>query len=208
MNDNYLQHYGVLGMKWGIRKKEYSKTNSNKIRKIKSQRQKDYQYLKEQSNIYRKAANKDRQGLKNIKKEGVKSKEFKSEYGKNAYKDIGLSKKEAINFLKSDYKKSMTYNTNHHKLYESMIKSFNNTPENKKTLMDKKRRNESISKGAFAVGTILGSSGSVALGILTASPTVALGTAVTTLFLGSYGISKVVPTSDEKIYNRYGKKYS
>lgn len=26
MNNNELKHYGVLGMKWGIRKGEYSKT--------------------------------------------------------------------------------------------------------------------------------------------------------------------------------------
>lgn len=30
MNDNYLQHYGVLGMKWGIRKDNYMGTGKSK----------------------------------------------------------------------------------------------------------------------------------------------------------------------------------
>lgn len=197
----YLYHHGVKGMKWGVRKDKRSSSN---------QRRKDYNSLKQKAAINKRASNSAKKQAADLKKNGVKSKTFKdlhNDYNDKDFKDIyGYTKKEAVDHEIWRLNNEARWDSDRSKKYNEMASSIKNTPANKKTFMDVKRRNEKVAKGLGITGTILGVAGSVAVKKATGSSKAALATAAASGLFGNLAIAGAFPTSDITVYDTYKKK--
>lgn len=110
-----------------------------------------------------------------------------------------------MNNLKSEYSNQIKDRKTEAHNWDKMANSIKQTPLNKKTYLDVVRKRNKIRNGAQVVGTLLGVAGSTALGVATKSPSVALGTMVTTGLFGGYATSKI-GTTETKQYNKKHKK--
>lgn len=198
----YLCHYGIPGMKWGQRK-------AKKESKIKAQRKKDYANMKIKAKKNKEWADNNTKEINDLKKNGIKSKTFKKTYGNISSKQLnelyGYGHKDALKTeidLRSRQRDSFLEDS---KNFNKIAQEVKNTPLNKKTSVDIARRNTKISKGINIAGTVLGTAGSIALGVATKSPKVAIGTAVASGMLGSIATYTAFPTRETAIYEKRNK---
>lgn len=198
--DLILVHSGVKGMKWGVRKDKKAKKRSE-------QRKKDLDHLKKRESDERRFGKEYRKDVADLKKNGIRSKRFgyDASFTNREFKEVyGLTKKEA---LKDQLARSNEFANSHKDAansYKEMYSTLKQTPINKKTFMDKRRTNQKIQSGLFYSGTILGTSGSIALGVITKSPKVAIGSAIVSSFFGLSAISLKGPeTNEHELYKKY-----
>lgn len=128
--ENQLQHHGILGMKWGIRRspeqlgRREKKTDRSGVSKVsRKDKQKATVSLRQQKNSekakeYEEKAAAKRKEIEDLEANGTKSKTFKSVYGESAkLSDLsfslcyGFSKKQAAdNLLRQAKNKEAVYN--------------------------------------------------------------------------------------------------
>ncbi len=186
-------------MRWGHRKK------SERLNKKQQSRDHDYTKRKVAAKKSRQIARQAQRELDDLNKNGYNSKTWKNNKDYAQYwQEVYGTKKQALDSLKSDYSKAIQARKTEAYNLDKLAESIKQTPLNKKTYLDTVRKRNKIRNGVQMTGTILGIAGSAALGSITKSPSVAVGSMITTGLLGGYATSKIGTTEIDQ-YNKRNK---
>ncbi len=163
LQENELAHYGVLGMKWGVRRYQNADGSYTKAGlKKKAKRDKRAAQL-EEDNKKLAADNKLRSTeLNDLQARGLKSPVFKDAYDKHLLSNEAAGVPTITNrydFLYNEKrwrKKDIASNKDRISSNKKLIDNINNTSLNDKTAFDKSSPYQTATVGSLAIGALLG----------------------------------------------------
>lgn len=125
IRDDELQHYGVLGMKWGVRRGNYSKSYSKGVKKLKKYAKKAEKYKTESDRLAYKSARLYAKGRDDDKAKKLDAKSRQKNYTATKYTNAGRKfyKKMEKTFAEVDVKELNPEDVEYGKKYAALILS-------------------------------------------------------------------------------------
>lgn len=162
MESEYLVHYGVKGMRWGVRRYQNPDgTLTRKGQKRMALREDKIKGLNSDLSYSQKRIKRDQSQLDDLNKNGFNSKTWKKAYGNDSdlnddyYKDLGFnSKKDALDSLKGEIQRSIDYDNKSISDTKKAINSIKSASINKKTYAEKSKDGERVAKALFTGGAL------------------------------------------------------
>lgn len=183
--DRYLQHYGILGQKWGVRRYENEDgTLTEAGKKRYANRQSEIKRLGEAIPKAKKLQKKYEKELADLEKNGIKSKYYDLKDDNDLYNSGYDSHEKALEEYKNYTKKNISLEKSWAKEYEHKIKDLKNARISDETYLE-----ASVLAGRRAMADwMIGTAGSIALSTIAAKKGfISTGQAIGYSILGSFG---------------------